>query len=277
MFILQLNEPQDRNRRVFFHLVDSSDGVTAKTGQTGKAYISKNGNTPAQTFNSLVEVSSANMPGLYYIELTVSEVSSPGFITIDYKSGSTLRFQELGQIVAFDPYSRTIGDGQSPLFNGGAPDIDYKKIRKIIEEVVEHRKPHALPEFKETNLTPIIATLHDLNEKIGAIPGPIPQEKYDHTPVMNKLEEMHTHMKETEYPVTDLSEVLEKLSDVLSRMDGVQIDGIRGQVDALLERIKQYFDGDMEHVKGQLDKIEKKTRRSFNLSLNSSEEDEEEK
>ena len=138
MFILQFREPNAERRRVYLHLVDGTDGITAKTGQTGKAKVILNGGTPVTTVNSITEVDATNAPGLYYVQLETQEISQYGWTQIRYKASGTAEFQDIGQVIAYDPYSRT------PVFNpwqdtnGAAtgPDINYKKIEKLINDAI---------------------------------------------------------------------------------------------------------------------------------------------
>lgn len=269
MFILQLQESQDFARRVYLHLVDSSDGVTAKTGQTGKAWISKNGGTPQQTLKSLVEVSSTNTPGLYYVELSVNEVSSPGWIQIRYKAASILEFQEIGQIVAYDPYNKILGTEQSPMAFAGGPDIDYKKITKLMEaaanKAIAGIKFPKIPEFPK----PIPADKIDLSgvEKWGrmilaAVQGikPAKQQDFDYKTILGPIAELKTAISALEVPKTDMAPVLAALDEFKTMLGQTTLEHINPQVEQLFERIKTFFDSDIEKingtVKGVMDKLD---------------------
>jgi hypothetical protein len=101
--ILQ-SEPTAARRRVYFQAVDASDGITAETGLTGTAYISKNGGSPAASTNSIVEIDSTNMPGRYYLELTAAEVDTLGTIEVRYKAAACAEVVVRAVVVATDPY-----------------------------------------------------------------------------------------------------------------------------------------------------------------------------
>jgi len=81
-------------RRWILVLVDSADGVTGKTGQTGTVFISKNGGASVASTNSIVEVDAGDMPGHYYVELTADELDTLGGISISYKSAEALAFHD---------------------------------------------------------------------------------------------------------------------------------------------------------------------------------------
>src|SRR5258705_2848702 len=113
---------ENRRRRVFLHLVDATDGITAKTGQTGTAIVVDSNLNVRATTNSIVEVSSSNAPGLYYVELTTLEIQNLGPIQIRFKNGSTAEFQDVGQVVLFDPYDNK--NAFNPWQQVSGPDID---------------------------------------------------------------------------------------------------------------------------------------------------------
>lgn len=74
-------------RRVYFLLVDATDGITAETGEgSGQPEISQNGGAFVNTTNTLVHISD----GYYYVELTAAEVDTLGKVLVRYKSANTL-------------------------------------------------------------------------------------------------------------------------------------------------------------------------------------------
>ena len=101
---IKLSEATAAKRRVSVWLVDGTDGITARTGQTGVVRISKNGGASADTAASLTEVDSTNMPGLYYIELSAAEVNTVGPLYLSYKAASTARWHETVAVISYDPY-----------------------------------------------------------------------------------------------------------------------------------------------------------------------------
>jgi len=103
--LFQQNEATAAHARVFLRLISSTDGVSALTGQTGTGMVSKAGAAPAATTNSLVEVDATNMPGLYYITLTATELDTLGAVAVRYKSAGSLEAIGFGAVVPFDPYA----------------------------------------------------------------------------------------------------------------------------------------------------------------------------
>lgn len=107
MQLIQISEGTAAQRRIFFHAVDATDGITAETGLTGTGFFSKNGATPAASSGSLVEVNATNMPGRYYIEATGTEINTVGIIEFRYKAAACAEVIARAQVVPWDPYSVT--------------------------------------------------------------------------------------------------------------------------------------------------------------------------
>lgn len=89
-------------RRYFYvHLVDATDLSTPETGESsGQTQISKNGASFASTTNTLTAIGN----GTYYVALTAAELDTLGKIIVRYKSANTAEFQDVGEVVAYDPY-----------------------------------------------------------------------------------------------------------------------------------------------------------------------------
>src|SRR5687768_8226430 len=121
MQYFQVAENNNERRRVFFHLVDATDGITPEAGEAGgTATISFNGRTPVNSVNTLVAVDASK--GDYYLELSTSEIAYPGLLLTHYKSANTAHFAQECQVMAFDPYT------QFGVLPTGGIDIDYSRI-----------------------------------------------------------------------------------------------------------------------------------------------------
>lgn len=104
---LQISEATAAQRRLFFHAVDATDGITAETGLTGVGRITKNGAASAASSASISEIDSTNMPGRYYIEFTAAEINTVGIIEFRFKAAACAEVIARGQVVPFDPYDAT--------------------------------------------------------------------------------------------------------------------------------------------------------------------------
>lgn len=84
MFI-KLNESTASLRRIPFHAVDATDGITPETTLSGTGFVSQNGANAVTSTNTIVEIDSVDMPGRYYYEATQAEASVEGFLEFRYK------------------------------------------------------------------------------------------------------------------------------------------------------------------------------------------------
>jgi hypothetical protein len=117
--LLQQSEATAAQRRMFFHAVDATDGITAETGLTGAGRLSKNGAATAATTANIVEVDSTNMPGRYYIEFTAAEIDTVGVIEFRFKAAACAEVVARAQVVPFDPYD-AVRQGMTALPNAAA-------------------------------------------------------------------------------------------------------------------------------------------------------------
>ena len=100
----ELSEATAARRRFYLHLVDATDGITPETGEAaGQPQISKNGAAFGNTTATLTAIAN----GAYYVELTAAELDTLAGGMVRYKSANTAEFQDVFQVVAYDPYSAT--------------------------------------------------------------------------------------------------------------------------------------------------------------------------
>jgi len=116
--LVQQSEATAAYRRMYFHCVDATDGMTPETGEAGgQPQISLNGAGWGNTTNVLVAIGN----GRYYVELVAAtEVNSLGIIEGRYKSANTA--ESIGttlQVVPFDPYD-SVRLGLTALPNAAA-------------------------------------------------------------------------------------------------------------------------------------------------------------
>ena len=107
--LVQQSEVTAAYRRMYFHCVDATDGITAEVGENGgQPQYSLNGGAWGNTTNVLVAIGN----GRYYVEMVAAtEVNALGIIEGRYKSANTA--ESVGatlQVVPYDPYTDTIGD-----------------------------------------------------------------------------------------------------------------------------------------------------------------------
>jgi hypothetical protein len=235
---------------VYLHLVDATDGITAKTGQSGPAKLIQNGGTPVNTINPIVEVDSINAPGLYYVELASNELSQYGWIQIRYKAAQTAEFQDIGQVIAYDPYTRT--QVYNPWDSGaGSPDVNYRKIAQIVrEEMAKLPKP----EDRDVDLTPISEGLQAILSEVRQL-GEQDSQEVNLTPVMVKIQAVAESVAKIEPPKAyDDSEMKQRLIAYGKSMDGFL--EAAGQTVAEVKSMLQEradIDGELKEIIGKLD------------------------
>lgn len=90
---IKSNEPTAELRRLYFFLVDASDGKTPETGEAGgQPSFSVNGDEYTNTTSTLVAIiDNGTNYGDYYVELSQEEVNvDPGSVILGrYKSANT--------------------------------------------------------------------------------------------------------------------------------------------------------------------------------------------
>jgi hypothetical protein len=98
---LQQSESTAARRRVYFHLVDATDGMTPETGEaSGQPQISTNGGSWTNTSATLTAIGN----GRYYVELTSGELGTLGNVQLRYKSANTAEAIAGAQVVLFNPF-----------------------------------------------------------------------------------------------------------------------------------------------------------------------------
>lgn len=135
--LVQQSEATAALRRMYFHCVDATDGMTPETGEAaGQSQISLNGAAWGNTTNTLTAIGN----GRYYVELiAATEANSLGIIEGRYKSANTA--ESIGttlQVVPFDPYdgvragltalpnAAADAAGGLPVSDAGGLDLDAK-------------------------------------------------------------------------------------------------------------------------------------------------------
>lgn len=148
------NEATAAQRRVYFHLVDATDGITAETGEAGgQPQVSSDGG--AWT-NTGIGTLSAIGNGRYYADLTQTLVQTAGtLIETRYKSANTAECPgDSVQVVAFDP-NDNVRLGLTALPNAAADAAGGLVISDAGGFDIDNRAPSAT---SITNMNTVFAT-----------------------------------------------------------------------------------------------------------------------
>lgn len=104
--VIQVSEPTNTRRRIYFRLTDSADNVSGKSVTTTgvKAELSINGAAGAASTNDIVQIDSTNLLGEYYVELTTTECGTLGTVVVNCKPTGALAGRGQATVVNYDPY-----------------------------------------------------------------------------------------------------------------------------------------------------------------------------
>lgn len=192
VIVRQLSDPADVSGRFVRAVIKNS--LTSDTIQTLNLTDQGSGR-----FRVVYEVP-ADVSGLgFYIDVATHVYTDSGYTTPDTVYGS--------ESETYLVFNRARLGGSS----GGGPDVDYKKIEKMLRVMAD-----GLPKFeKPESLEPVKAQLKDILMEIKAIDIPEP-EKLNNTPVIEAITDSNKIIikaieDKTVTPVTDLTPVLEKI------------------------------------------------------------------
>jgi len=153
--VIQLGMPGDTGTYYVQAVVRrSSTGATIAT-----VNLTDQGN---QRFTGSFDVPQDPLGFGYYLDVTISVYTDAGYTTLS----NLYTIQENMYQVKLLPQF-TNGGG------GGGDYTDYKKIRKMIEEVVGkiEIKEVEMPEYKETDLQPVLSELQVIKSSITGVKG----------------------------------------------------------------------------------------------------------
>lgn len=144
---------------------------------------------------------------------------------------------------------------------GGGPDVDYKKVRKIVEEVVgQALKTIPVPEKPEIpapDLSSILEAVRDVGTTVRAITIP-EQKETDLQPVLNALFSLKETLQDKAFLKDHLQELSEIKEALLNAFDEkMSWVGDKGEeMNKLLAGIREFFAGDVDKILENTDKIE---------------------
>lgn len=85
-FEMKLKDPRAVKRRVYFTCVDTAAFTTrlqsSDMNATFTCKLSKNGAAPASTTNQPVQIDAVNQKGMFYLELTATEIDTVGSVAL---------------------------------------------------------------------------------------------------------------------------------------------------------------------------------------------------
>lgn len=138
---------------------------------------------------------------------------------------------------------------------GGGPDIDYKRIRKIVEEVCE--KP------EKTDLKPVLEAIRAIKMPDIKFPEQIIPERIDLTGITTKLQEIEKIkdlVKSINIPEVNLIPLFDKIEEHKVKMESLQdlYGNADKKVEQILTKITDFFRQDMEDIKLSIENVNKR-------------------
>lgn len=186
----------------------------------------------------------------FYILITTSVYTDSGYTT-----KSELYGDKYDTYLVHRRASASFGAG------GGGADVDYKKVRKIVEEVVgQALKTIPVPEKPEIpapDLSSILEAVRDVGTSVRAITIP-EQKEVKLQPILDALLSLKETLQDKAYLKDHLQELSEIKEALLNAFDEkMSWVGDKGEeMNKLLAGIREFFAGDVDKILENTDKIE---------------------
>lgn len=136
---LELSEATAARRRIFFMLVDATDGFTPENGvdltAAGDVQISKNG---AAFANAAGAAPTGLGDGLYYYEATAAELDTVGTLVLKVEDATSRTALVICQVVASDPYT---AEATAAALAAVQADVDTVQVQTVPMRVTG---PHSM-------------------------------------------------------------------------------------------------------------------------------------
>ncbi len=181
-----------------------------------------------------------------------ADVNGNGFyITITYSvytdAGYTTKSDNYGDKYEEHLVLHRITENRTP----GGPDINYKKIQKMIDDSVSKIK---FPDPEKVDLKPVLKAIAENKVEIP------PQKEVDLSALVTGLTAIQTHLVEMrarpKFEKTDISPLFDMYHDLHAEVEKINLPtGIKAELNGILEKVKTFFDADMEEIKGYFKEI----------------------
>lgn len=145
--------------------------------------------------------------------------------TVYTDSGYTIK----STVYGVEQHELLIQDRINPYLRGGGADVDYKRIKKMLDEALSSIPKPDKPE--KVDLYPIQSTILDLHEAIGTIKLPEAKET-DLRPLMVKLKLIQKSVDGVQIPECSHEEMMKLIREQTSIVESC-LDGLGDQLDEL--------------------------------------------
>jgi hypothetical protein len=181
-----------------------------------------------------------------YITITTTVYTDSGYATPSTDYG-------------IEQHEHLIQDRVNPyMLPQASPDIDYKKIRKIVQEELGTLPKPA--DQKEPDLLPISEGLQAVISEVRAIKIPQP-EKTDLQPVLRQIESVLKAVKDKrDFEDTDLSPVLAAIEDATESYQPLLAENTQ-KLEQMLERVREFYMDDIERIEKKMEDLSKQLKK----------------
>ncbi len=165
----------------------------------------------------------------YYISITTKV-----YTDVAYTIQDAVYQEESQTLLVQQRWNVSLGGG------GGGADVDYKRIKKMIDEAIANIVFPEMPKFPHIKIPkPDLSGIEEIKTKIDALPR---SEKLDLTPVLKTIKAI------PQPEAIDLSPITEKIDGLLPKYEESLIAS-KKVVDDMLERVKKFYTKDIEEIK----------------------------
>ena len=138
---------------------------------------------------------------------------------------------------------------------GGGPDIDYKKIQKMIDESVSKIQFPEIPKPEKVNLTEIIKKIESVKSALDSLVIPVPKET-NLSGVNSQIEAVLSELEGIRSQISSIPQPKEvDFTSVIENMKKLEINDSAVQA---LTGIKEFLVNDIEEIKSKMDEFSNK-------------------
>ena len=162
----------------------------------------------------------------------------------------------------FDTY--LVADRMNPnIGGGGGPDVDYKKIGRMITEAISGIPKPEKVDMPKIDLTTVLGAISDVQRAVSGIDIP-KAEPVDLRPVLSKLDQAIAVASDkglTEDHSQRFEDIKAEMATMFDRHGNenlkAELGDLVAKVDSALAKIREFFTADVEDIKAGISDIKK--------------------
>jgi hypothetical protein len=185
-------------------------------------------------------------------------------------SGYTTKADNYG-----DKYEEKFIEARRHFAGGGGVDVDYKRVREIIQDELDKRKPEPAKPTEPVNFSPVLSAVSALRDDVSAIHVPEPKDT-DLSPVMAKIDGLKRAVDSIDIPTPDFSGIEYRLDSLEEKVDGKELAALKTAMEEMFEKIKPFFGADMDAMNKKMDELKRTFSKIAYVTLQTNANDDEE-